>query len=604
MNSLQASRMINSNQYNPYPLNEDVASRIDDLSGDVNAITHPVMHPDWAGVDYPESLPLSPAQATQNMVRQAQVSRMKETAKATPIYGNGAITQPTPHQDYMGMLQQAHDAELNSKQRWNIEPPSDGDITEGMWLGSAMVSLFVGATTGDIGQALSAGGLAALNIHDQGYARQERYEECQNLLDQGYSYDAVYQWYTSGENKTLMKDREQMEKRREFDANNSLNIQKANDAAVNQNINARANAGRAGYDVTMPGDTSVDGIANMIKGLEGGQEHVMNSAGASGVYQQKQSFWNQYKPSDAPANVNDATEEQQRNAAINFIQQMQAKGYSPEQILAAYNQGEGALQNALANGGVNHWKEYLKPEGVNYLNNAASRWAGMNYNGHPVGLRGANGRGFGSDGNQGGFVTLPDGTQKPVEVNKDGSNKIIKQGSTAYYQALDGTLIPADSVSSVATPTQNAANNLLANNINTLKTLPEDKVNDITGFTGGLGHMATGSDAWTNALGGDARQAFNAASQINGAMLTGGVSNAKAMGASGINTKQEADMYFASMPQPDFSSYDSLIDSLNRIVKYTDDFNAAHGTSIGNGRVAKVVDNNTVSASDRQSLGY
>ncbi|WP_370429530.1 hypothetical protein [Klebsiella aerogenes] len=87
-------------------------------------------------------------------------------------------------------------------------------------------------------------------------------------------------------------------------------------------------------------------------------------------------------------------------------------------------------------------------------------------------------------------------------------------------------------------------------------------------------------------------------------MLTGGVSNAKAMGASGINTKQEADMYFAAMPQPDFSSYDALMESLDAIVKYTNDFNASHGTSIGNGRVATVVNNNTVSDSDRSALGY
>lgn len=594
-------------------------SGLSDIAGqfqnDVNAITHPVMHPDWAATDMLEQLPLSPAQVTQNKVRQAQISRMKETAKATPVYGSGAITQPTPNQSYMGMLQKAHDEQLNSKQRWNIQPPEDKDITEGMWIGSALVSLFVGATTGNIGQAMAAGGLAALNIHDQGYARQERDRECQRLLDQGYSYDAVYQWYTSGDNKTLMKDREMMEKRREFDATNALNrdrldqqIDYQNGQLINQNINAQANAGRAGYDVvmpgmTMPGDDSVDGIANMIKSLEGGQEHVMNSSGASGVYQQKQSFWNQYKPANATANVNDATEVQQREAAINFIQQMKAKGYSPEQILAAYNQGEGALQNALKQGGLAHWQNYLKPEGQNYVNNARKRWATLSYNGHPTGIRGG-ARGFGSDSNQGGFVTLPDGSQKPVEINKDGSRKIIKQGSTAYYQGLDGTLIPVDSVASTSSPVQNAANNLLSDNISILRSLPENKVNDITGYTGGLGDMPIGADTETNVLGGDARKAFKAASQINGAMLTGGVSNAKAMGASGINTKQEADMYFAAMPQPDFSSYNALMESLDAIVKYTNDFNASHGTSIGNGRVATVVNNNTVSDSDRSALGY
>jgi len=178
-----------------------------------NAIQYDNPYPGHSVYADGESLPLSPAQTVQNQVRQAQVSRMQETAKATPIYGSGAVTQPTPHQDYMGMMKKAHDDALNSKQRWNIKPPEDKDITWGMWLGSAMVSLFVGATTGNIGQAISAGGLAALNIHDQGYARQEREKECQKLLDQGYSYDAVYQWYESGDNKTLMKDRELMEKR-------------------------------------------------------------------------------------------------------------------------------------------------------------------------------------------------------------------------------------------------------------------------------------------------------------------------------------------------------------------------------------------------------
>lgn len=591
--------------FSPYGTTVDIDSLATQALQDSNALQYANPYPGHSVYADGESLPLSPAQTVQNQVRQAQVSRMQETAKATPIYGSGAITQPTPHQDYMGMMKKAHDDALNSKQRWNIKPPEDKDITWGMWLGSAMVSLFVGATTGNIGQAISAGGLAALNIHDQGYARQEREKECQNLLDQGYSYDAVYQWYESGDNKSLIKDREQMEKKREFDATNSLNAQRANDTAVNQNINAQANAARAGYDVTMPGDASTEGLANTIKSLEGGTEHVMNSAGASGVYQQKQGFWSQYKPSDAPANVNDATEEQQRSAAINFIQQMQAKGYSPEQILAGYNQGEGALQNAIAHGGQNRWMDYLKPEGQAYLRNAASRWASLNYNGRPTGVAGRlGGRNGGGLMNQGGFITMPDGSQKPVEIGRDGSKKIIKQGSTAYYQGTDGTLIPVDSVSSTATPTQNAANSLLLDNINTLQALPEGTVNDITGFTGGLGDLPYGADSETNVLGGDARKAYNAANQINGALLTGGVSNAKAMGASGINTKQEADMYFSAMPRPDFSSYDSLMDSLDAIVEYTDKFNAAHGTSIGNGRVKKVVSNNTISDSERNSLGY
>ncbi|MFI2835193.1 hypothetical protein [Klebsiella aerogenes] len=463
----------------------------------------------------------TPAQIVDTAVAKTRADQVKQTVSATPVINMEPKTQPVPSMEHYQVMEEAHNSRINSGEVWNIEPPADHDITKGMWLGSALATLFVGTTTGNWGQAAAVGGLAALNIHDQGYARQERDRECQKLLDQGYSYDAVYQWYTSGQNKALMDDRKRMEQAREFDIGNAekarefdIAQQNATDLAHYRAEQARDNAfiGR-GYMPPQAGSVAGDeeGMLDTIKGLEGGTEHQMNSAGASGVYQQKQSFWTQYAPSGAPANVNDATEAQQREAARNYIRQMQNKGYTPEQILAGYNQGEGALRSAIAHGGANHWQDYLKPEGQTYLANARAMG-----NEFPVRYDYSNGKGIAgngignTNGISGNMLTYTDpvtGEQKtePVETDRAGAAKIVGTDKSGhYYKTVSGHLVPLNAVQGTSNDKQQIAGQTADT---TLTDLNNTLANPYGGHSSGIGqaynwvsNIATGNrtDAQAN----------------------------------------------------------------------------------------------------------
>ncbi|EOV8144459.1 hypothetical protein ACOJDJ_000154 [Cronobacter dublinensis] len=102
------------------------------------------------------------------------------------------------------------------------------------------------------------------------------------------------------------------------------------------------------------------------------------------------------------------------------------------------------------------------------------------------------------------------------------------------------------------------------------------KAGNVDTFTGQVAGRSDTVADWNSSLrGSDAeREAYKAAQRIDGNMLTGGVANAKAMGASGINTKAEADMYFKAMPRLDKTSPQALQNSLEKIQAYTKQFNA------------------------------
>lgn len=77
------------------------------------------------------------------------------------------------------------------------------------------------------------------------------------------------------------------------------------------------------------------------------------------------------------------------------------------------------------------------------------------------------------------------------------------------------------------------------------------------------------------------RDLYNAVKRINGAILSQGVADAKAMGASGINTKPEAEMYFKGLPSLDLSSAEAAARSIEQIEAYNKDFKQKQRQEVG-----------------------
>ena len=100
----------------------------------------------------------------------------------------------------------------------------------------------------------------------------------------------------------------------------------------------------------------------------------------------------------------------------------------------------------------------------------------------------------------------------------------------------------------------------------------EGKTGSFTGYSSFF--MPKQAEDFNSArAGGDERTAYKAYQRVQGYMLTQGVGDAKNMGASGINTKEEAQMYFAKMPSLDPMN---MTESINQIREYTSAWNAKH----------------------------
>lgn len=158
-------------------------------------------------------------------------------------------------------------------------------------------------------------------------------------------------------------------------------------------------------------------------------------------------------------------------------------------------------------------------------------------------------------------------------------------GDSKYYKGFDANgnvvTIPVNALSSVSDPSGNAGKNLMNDDLSMLANATDDQLNAITGITGGTGSNPLTADIGTRTLNKDARPLYNSAQRIQGYMQNQGISAARAMGASGINTVDEAKMYFQSMPQLDFSTPLALRNSIKIINKYTQDYNARNNANLG-----------------------
>lgn len=178
-------------------------------------------------------------------------------------------------------------------------------------------------------------------------------------------------------------------------------------------------------------------------------------------------------------------------------------------------------------------------------------------------------------------VQLADGRT----VNVGG--KLHGAGANAFYEGIDNAgnmvRVPASAIAAPATSAASAQNYAMAKDLNAILEAPTDKLNFMTGLTGGNGSPSWDAEVRSRLGGGEQRQLFNATKRIQGKMQNQGIAAARDMGASGINTVAEAKMYFQGMPQVDYSSPDAMQQSLRDIQQYTDQYNQQYGVDVGTG---------------------
>lgn len=186
----------------------------------------------------------------------------------------------------------------------------------------------------------------------------------------------------------------------------------------------------------------------------------------------------------------------------------------------------------------------------------------------------------GGDGNR--IVQLSDGRT----VNVGG--KLHGAGANAFYEGVDdnGNMVrvPASAIAAPPTSAASAQNYAMAKDLDAIENASPDKLDFMTGVTGGNGSPAVGADVRSRLKGGDQRKLYNATQRIQGRMQNQGIAAARDMGASGINTVAEAKMYFQGMPQLDFSSPEAAQESVRNIRQYTDQYNQQYNVNVGAGR--------------------
>lgn len=186
----------------------------------------------------------------------------------------------------------------------------------------------------------------------------------------------------------------------------------------------------------------------------------------------------------------------------------------------------------------------------------------------------------GNSGSDGRNVQLSDG--RTVQI----VGKLHGAGQNAFYEGVDNAgntvRVPASSIAAPATSAASAQNYAMSKDLNAILNAPTDKLDFMTGVTGGNGSPSWDAEVRSRLGGGEQRQLFNATKRIQGKMQNQGIAAARDMGASGINTVAEAKMYFQGMPQVDYSSPEAMQQSLRDIQQYTDNYNQQYSVDVGN----------------------
>ncbi|ELO4930469.1 hypothetical protein QUR06_000266 [Escherichia coli] len=129
--------------------------------------------------------------------------------------------------------------------------------------------------------------------------------------------------------------------------------------------------------------------------------------------------------------------------------------------------------------------------------------------------------------------------------------------------------------------------------------------NQVEGFTGRLDQYGDLDNPVINAqVKDDSRQYLAAAKEIEGYMQNQGVGAAKSMGLSGINTIDEAQRAFKSMPQLDRSSPKAFRASLQRIKDFVSNYNAQKAKEKGATNSASTSSKSTSHMSDDELIQH
>lgn len=183
----------------------------------------------------------------------------------------------------------------------------------------------------------------------------------------------------------------------------------------------------------------------------------------------------------------------------------------------------------------------------------------------------------GGDGER--TVQLSDGRTVTV------SGKLHGAGANAFYEGVDNSgntvRVPANSIAAPASSSENATNYAMKKDMDLILNAKPEQLEFMTGMTGGLGSPAVGADYLSRWSGKEERQIYAAARRIQGRMQNQGIAAARDMGASGINTVAEANMYFQGMNQIDHSSPEAAQQSIRDIQEYTNNYNQQYNADVG-----------------------
>ncbi|EDJ1982998.1 DNA transfer protein [Salmonella enterica] len=222
--------------------------------------------------------------------------------------------------------------------------------------------------------------------------------------------------------------------------------------------------------------------------------------------------------------------------------------------------------------------EGLQARGQNITMRGQDMSASTARRGQDLAMQRANARTIsGVDGNR--VVQLADGRT----VNIDG--KLHGAGANAFYEGIDdnGNMVrvPASAIAAPPTSAASAQNYAMKKDIDAIANADASALDFMTGMTGGAGNPAIGADVRSRLTGKEQRQLYNSAQRIQGRMQNQGVAAARDMGASGINTIAEANMYFQGMPQVDYSSPEAMQQSIREIQEYTNNYNKQYNVNVG-----------------------
>lgn len=162
--------------------------------------------------------------------------------------------------------------------------------------------------------------------------------------------------------------------------------------------------------------------------------------------------------------------------------------------------------------------------------------------------------------------------------------KALGAGESKYYKGYDANgnvvTIPVKALSSTSQPEGMATNNMMNSDMQKLLNADDKKLSSITGITGGAGKLPLTSDYLTKYNDDETRDLYNSAERVLGNMQNMSIEKAKAMGASGINTIPELEIYKKGLPQPDFSSPRAIKETLKAVDQYNKDFNSGKNANL------------------------